>query len=163
MGTSWAGAECPKHSKDVTVEHARKIQRAFWSRVDIRGKAECWNWHSARMHNGYGVACVGKARVAAHRVAYMITIGEIPPGLDLDHLCRNRQCVNPTHLEPVTRRENLQRSALTLTGRNVRKTHCVRGHDLSTAPIRPRKAGPKRVCQECQRERDAQRPERRRR
>ena len=68
--------------------------------------------------------------VYAHRVAYEIIKGKIPDGLDLDHLCRNKVCVNPDHLEAVTRRENLMRGN-TIIAKEVKQTHCKRGHPLS--------------------------------
>ena len=69
----------------------------------------CWVWLGAKMRNGYGQLVVGGVHYAAHRYAYQELVGAIPAGLDLDHLCRNRACTNPDHLEPVTRSENLLR------------------------------------------------------
>jgi hypothetical protein len=73
----------------------------------------CWNWTGALTSNlpgkGYGRIQVGPKLKLTHRVAYEALVGPIPEGLDLDHLCRNRKCCNPAHLEPVTRRENLLR------------------------------------------------------
>jgi hypothetical protein len=83
----------------------------FWSKVDIHLTTDrCWNWMCYPTSNGYGQFRVGKCRVSAHRVAYELAVGPIPDGLHIDHLCSNRLCMNPWHLEPVTVRENNLRS-----------------------------------------------------
>jgi len=103
----------------------------FWSKVDKAG--DCWLWLAAKKWNGYGIFKVGgKAGYAepAHRVAYYMARGEIPDGLGLDHLCRNRSCVNPAHLEPTTWRENIRRGN-GVAGVHFRKTECKRGHPFN--------------------------------
>jgi Zn-finger nucleic acid-binding protein len=70
---------------------------------------ECWLWPYGRNSQGYGVVYVDGKQIVVHRWSYRTFIGEIPSGLELDHLCRNRGCLNPLHLEPVTRRENILR------------------------------------------------------
>ena len=84
----------------------------FYEKADIKTNEECWIWRGATAPHGYGVFNLGQNTYrGAHRVAYQLSIGPIPDGFDLDHLCRRRNCVNPLHLEPVTRKENLNRGA----------------------------------------------------
>lgn len=87
----------------------------------------------------------------AHRVAYEATVGPIPKGLQVDHLCRNRLCVNPSHLEAVTPAEN-KRRGFSPPAINARKTHCIHGHELAGANVYYRKDRPgRRQCRECER------------
>ena len=89
----------------MPLECPAPISARFWAKVD---KTEtCWLWTGGQSA-GYGrFGFKGRPNLGAHRFAYELLVGPIPPGLDLDHLCRVRNCVNPDHLEPVTRRENL--------------------------------------------------------
>lgn len=90
----------------------------------------CWIWTRAINAYGYGKLKYNNKHTSSHRVAYQELVGPIPAGLQLDHLCRNRACCNPAHLEPVTCRENLLRGD-TLQAKNIAKTHCHRGHAYS--------------------------------
>ena len=105
----------------------------------------CWEWTAARMRNGYGAFRIPGVASHAHRAAYLLIVGSIPDGLHLDHLCRNRLCVNPDHLEPVTQRENNRRAAAVVT-------HCPRGHEYTTANTYFRSRG-SRDCRTCNRDR----------
>ena len=113
---------------------------------------ECWVWHGAvgnSRRNKYGVVGVkGRNRQATH-VVYEIMVGPIESGLVIDHLCRNTLCVNPAHLEPVTRRENMERGQHA-NGLSL-QTHCSRGHEFAVTgmTMRIRPVGPQRICHVC--------------
>jgi hypothetical protein len=89
----------------------------------------CWVWHAAKSV-GYGKLNWHGKQQFAHRLTYELMVGPIPAGLELDHLCRNRACVRPDHLEPVSRRENLRRGD-TFVAQYLSHTHCKEGHPLS--------------------------------
>lgn len=110
----------------------------------------CWQW-SRPLDNGYGRFWLAGRTRLAHAVSYELHVGPIPAGLHIDHLCRNRGCVNPVHLEPVTPGTNVLRG-VGLSATNARKVNCKRGHPLSGDNLRITVNG-SRECKECQRDR----------
>lgn len=115
----------------------------------------CWQWHGA-LRRGYGTIRTGSAKDGtrkmspAHRVAYQELVGQIPVGLELDHLCRNTACVNPSHLEPVTPKVNKLRSE-GFAGINGRKDRCSKDHPFNEANTHIDYRG-HRKCRACDRE-----------
>ncbi len=87
----------------------------------------CWEWEGTLGKTGYGVIVVAGKHIAAHRFAYELFKGTIPQSKELDHLCRNRACVNPNHLEIVTHQVN-QLRGMSVSGLAARATHCPKGH-----------------------------------
>lgn len=110
----------------------------------------CWEWRGAPLQtSGYCRVKMGGVSVMAHRAVYEALVGPIPAGLQLDHLCRNRRCVRPDHLEPVTASVN-QRRGTSPASENANKTACARGHALSGSNLFVRKDG-RRLCRACKR------------
>lgn len=137
---------------------SRSLESRFWEKVDKRGPEECWEWRAGK-DDGYGVIRIGRAaKSKAHRVAYELLVGPIPDGLMIDHLCRNRACVNPAHLEAVTQRVNNLRGESPYA-KKARQTHCKHGHEFTEAnTYRPPSAPHLRQCRAC-RARDSRRRE----
>lgn len=105
----------------------------------------CWEWVASIHSEGYGqMSYLGKPTVA-HRIGYMLLIGPIPDGMDIDHLCRNRKCVNPSHLEVVSRAVNLRRG---IPNKFKNATHCIHGHAFDAENTHITKTG-QRVCRAC--------------
>lgn len=132
----------------------------FWPKVERT--ETCWLWQAKINNRGYGLFSYDGRMQAAHRVAYELLVGPIPEGLDIDHLCAVRHCVNPAHLEPVTHRENLLRGS-GFAAVNAAKTHCPYGHEYTpeNTYTSPHPDGG-RICRTCKRERDARARARRR-
>ncbi len=131
-----------------TVEIKRFLEKISVSNINFYKGTSCWEWVRLLYH-GYGHFWLNDKSPCAHRVSYEYLYGKIPEGLQLDHLCRNRKCVNPNHLEVVTCRENLRRGEH--NNQNKGKTHCPQGHEYSpeNTYIIPSTYG--RLCRICQR------------
>lgn len=123
----------------------------FWSKVSI-SESGCWEWTARRDSDGYGAIRAFRRGLyfKAHRLAYQMVVGPIPAGLVIDHLCRNRGCVNPAHMEVVTIRENTLRGASN-SAQNARKTMCRNGHpfDERNTYVGTNRGRPVRSCRQC--------------
>lgn len=138
--------------------HVRPVIDRFIDlyRID---KSGCWIWIGTRSASGYGKFSVGGIKQYAHRWSYEYHVGDIPEGLHIDHLCRVRECVNPEHLEPVTPKENYRRGQ-GITAENGRKKVCNYGHGFT--PENTAVINGKRHCKECNRRRQREYQERKR-
>lgn len=156
----------PRHAHGYCGMHAQRLRRTgdalgvrrrpsvevFWSKVEMT--ESCWNWTGEVLANGYGKISARYSPAAsgtklAHRVSYELTREPVPDGLHLDHLCRNRLCVNPGHLEPVSVKENVARG---MHGRL--RTHCGYGHELTPENTQYDRKRNCRRCRTCAREWD---------
>lgn len=132
-----------------------EIQRRFWDKVDEPDENGCRKWKAAASR-GYGAFKLNGKNQQAHRIAYTWAFGDIPEGFNIDHVkargCRSTLCVEITHLEAVTSRENTLRG----TGpaaKNARKTHCPAGHEYTEANTYRYPNG-KRECRRCHNDRE---------
>ena len=123
----------------------RSLSDRFFAKVEKT--ADCWLWKAALSRLGYGEFWSGGRMRPAHRIAYEMAKGPVRDDLTIDHLCRNRACVNPEHMELVTQGENTRRGE-SPWGINARKTHCVHGHEL-VEPNLYRSSRGSRICKVC--------------
>lgn len=112
----------------------------LWEQIDATGP--CWEWTGSRT-NGYGYTTHCGTRGRVHRIVWTLLVGPIPAGMQLDHLCRNRACCNPDHLEPVTQQENIRRGA-----NGGHKPTCPNGHGYDI--FIERRGGVERRCSACE-------------
>ena len=141
------------------------IRDKITSRIDVVDAGyltPCWISNRSEHTNGYTKLGVDGKTLLTHRVAYEEWRGEIPDGLVIDHLCRNRKCCNPDHLEPVTHQVNLLRGE-TLTAREAAQTHCLRGHPFDAINTYRSPSKPDiRECRACRADSSRAQKERRR-
>lgn len=151
----------PRRCVDVratsTIADLACLGASFLSRVVVDKPSGCWLWIGYRQYKGYGIWTRqehGRWRQRrAHRLVYEALRGDIPADLQLDHLCRVRHCVNPAHLEAVSRRENILRGE-SVSAHAARRTYCLRGHELAGANLgrpRGRNGAIERRCLTCAR------------
>lgn len=135
----------PQGSPKEPRQQRQPLQARIEARIEKLATG-CWRWTGRLCRDGYGR--IGAA--SAHRVYYELIKGSVAPGLTLDHLCRNRWCVNPDHLEPVSNRDNILRGE-SFSAVNARKTHCQKGHPFTPETTYLKKNG-HRTCKTCHKE-----------
>lgn len=135
------------HWKTLTFEER------FWRLVNKNGLNSCWEWLGGTNGANYGKFEYNGKNAYVHRITYQIIIGPIPKEMQLDHLCRNRICCNPHHLEPVTQKVNIQRG---LNGIAM-KTHCPQGHEYAGDNLIFRRGW--RECRICKNQQNKKRAE----
>lgn len=158
----------------ITVAPDLYLAARFWAKVDVRRPGECWPWTGGSSSNGYGYVSRGRRRskVLAHRVAFTLANGPIPPGRQLDHTCHtaaalagecdggdscpHRLCANPGHLEAVTPRINTLRG-LSPAAAHAAQTECIHNHPFTDENTYVAPDG-KRSCRTCARLHDQCRP-----
>lgn len=119
----------------------------------------CWIWQRTKSADGYGTLCLWTPRnkpkrsTKAHRLAYEEFVGPIPDGLQIDHLCRNRACICPDHMEPVTQQENVMRGDAKFVSKRLalQRTHCKNGHEYTAENTAIYQNNHGRRCRECNR------------
>lgn len=104
-----------------------RLPQRFWDKCSVATGTGCWMWSACTCDGGYSRFDFDGSLRLGHRFAYQVLVGDVPDGLQLDHLCRTRNCVNPEHLEPVTGRVNILRG-VSFAAKNAIKTHCKKGH-----------------------------------
>lgn len=135
--------------------------KRFWDKVDKESgdihpvlETRCWLWTAGLSEKGYGTFRFNGRMQKAHRLTYELRYGEIPKGLEPDHLCSNRRCIRPEHLEAVTHRENIHRSN-GIAAKNAKKTHCLNDHEFDNDNTYFNKTSGSRQCRQCRKDRTA--------
>lgn len=155
----WACADCGRPIDRRRKRGARKGSPERWQPVRPRIERQilknavtgCWEWIAHKNKGGYGILHVRGRAMLAHRASFEEFVRKIGPGMEIDHLCRNRACVNPEHLEEVTSQENHLRSPLDVASRHARKTHCPHGHEYTpeTTLLQPQSYDKRKFARLC--------------
>ena len=155
-------------SKRLLSEQDRQVSelRLFWSKVEVLATG-CWEWRGKLNADGYGYILVGsrsdqsRKYVFAHRFAFERFRGSIPAGEEIDHLCKHRSCVNPTHLQSLSHLENVRRSGAAEAHRQQMRarTQCRNGHDYNQSNVYLYRG--KRYCRACRKKSELKRQRRR--
>lgn len=140
----WGDPEFRLNHRGDTVEQRLLAYR----RITESG---CWEWTGARTKRGYGLIRVDGKALRAHQASYRVFVGDVPPGLELDHLCMNRACFNPAHLEAVPHAVNSRRAEAAGLIPHPRPTHCKRGHEFTPENTYVKPSSGRRECRTCAR------------
>jgi hypothetical protein len=140
----------------MTLRPEMELWERFWVKVNKNGPipdyrsdlGPCWMWESALESKGYGQFGIQGRNRMAHRLSFMFYYGPIHDKLEVDHLCRAHACVNPAHLEAVTKRENMRRGVGRVAS-NMDRTHCWAGHEYTPENLYINPASSQRVCRKC--------------
>lgn len=139
---------CKEHGMAYRLIPENRLAR-FMRLVQVDPVTQCWNWIGHKTDGGYGFSALDGKKTVAHRALWILLRGDLPKEMDLDHLCRNRACINPDHLEPVTRSENLIRGFI---ARGCKNGHPYNEEDFSI--VRRTDGTIERRCKICHRERN---------
>lgn len=130
----------------------RPVTERLLEKIEMITESGCWIFMGSLDYAGYGHICLGRCTPMAHRVSYEHFREPVPAGLELDHLCRVRCCVNPWHLEAVTHLENIHRGKA--GAKQIARTHCAKGHPYEGTnliiSIQTRNGRPRRRCRICE-------------
>lgn len=136
----WRAREIPDFDHNVFYEKTSEVR-----------DGGCIEWLGSITSGGYGTLSIKGDNYLAHRISMHIHIGDISTSRVIDHICRNRKCVNPEHLRQVSNKMNITENSNSPSGLNKAKTHCIRGHELKDRNLMINKKTKKRNCRTCQR------------